>query len=76
MVDLVAIFSDPANIAALATLIAMEVVLGIRQSHFHLHPNQQASGASALDSAQGGHQRGADSEVGLPELGLPHRATH
>jgi hypothetical protein len=29
MVDLVAIFSDPANIAALATLIAMEVVLGI-----------------------------------------------
>src|SRR5207342_3357463 len=29
MFDLVAIFSDPANIAALATLIAMEIVLGI-----------------------------------------------
>ena len=29
MSDLVAIFSDPANFAALATLIAMEIVLGI-----------------------------------------------
>lgn len=29
MPDLVAIFSDPANFAALATLIAMEIVLGI-----------------------------------------------
>src|SRR6187431_1775012 len=29
MFDLVAIFSDPANIAALTTLIAMEIVLGI-----------------------------------------------
>ncbi len=29
MFDLVTIFSDPANIAALATLIAMEIVLGI-----------------------------------------------
>jgi predicted tellurium resistance membrane protein TerC len=29
MFDLVAIFSDPANFAALATLIAMEIVLGI-----------------------------------------------
>ena len=29
-----------------------------------------------LPGAQGGHQRGARSEVGLPELGLPHRATH
>ena len=29
MFDLVAIFSDPANLVALATLIVMEVVLGI-----------------------------------------------
>jgi predicted tellurium resistance membrane protein TerC len=29
MFDLVAIFSEPANIAALATLVAMEIVLGI-----------------------------------------------
>nr|HMN51696.1 TerC family protein [Xanthobacteraceae bacterium] len=29
MFDPVAIFSDPANLAALATLIAMEIVLGI-----------------------------------------------
>ena len=76
MVDLVAIFSDPANIAALATLIAMEVVLGIDNLIFisiltnKLPEHQRSTGA------QGGHQRGAHSEVGLPELGLPHRATH
>ena len=29
MFDLVAIFSDPANLVALATLITMEIVLGI-----------------------------------------------
>ena len=36
MFDLVAIFSDPANLVALATLITMEIVLGIDNLYLFL----------------------------------------
>jgi hypothetical protein len=55
MVDLVAIFSDPANIAALATIIAMEVVLGIDNLIF----------ISILTNKLPEHQRSKARRVGI-----------
>jgi predicted tellurium resistance membrane protein TerC len=55
MFDLVAIFSDPANIAALATLIAMEVVLGIDNLIF----------ISILTNKLPEHQRSKARKVGI-----------
>ena len=55
MFDLVAIFSDPANIAALATLIAMEVVLGIDNLIF----------ISILTNKLPEHQRSTARRVGI-----------
>jgi len=55
MFDLVAIFSDPANIAALATLIAMEVVLGIDNLIF----------ISILTNKLPEHQRSKARRVGI-----------
>jgi predicted tellurium resistance membrane protein TerC len=55
MLDLVAIFSDPANIVALATLIAMEVVLGIDNLIF----------ISILTNKLPEHQRSKARKVGI-----------
>ena len=55
MFDLVAIFSDPANIVALATLIAMEVVLGIDNLIF----------ISILTNKLPEHQRSKARKVGI-----------
>jgi len=55
MFDLVAIFSDPANIAALATLIAMEIVLGIDNLIF----------ISILTNKLPEHQRSKARRVGI-----------
>jgi predicted tellurium resistance membrane protein TerC len=55
MFDLVAIFSDPANIAALATLITMEVVLGIDNLIF----------ISILTNKLPEHQRSTARRVGI-----------
>jgi hypothetical protein len=55
MFDLVAIFSDPANIAALATLIAMEVLLGIDNLIF----------ISILTNKLPEHQRSKARRVGI-----------
>jgi hypothetical protein len=62
-------FSDPANIAALATLIAMEIVLGIDNLIFisiltNKLPEHQRSKARRVGIS------GARSEAGLPERGL------
>jgi predicted tellurium resistance membrane protein TerC len=53
--DLLAIFSDPANIAALATLIAMEIVLGIDNLIF----------ISILTNKLPEHQRSKARKVGI-----------
>jgi predicted tellurium resistance membrane protein TerC len=55
MLDLVAIFSDPANIVALVTLIAMEVVLGIDNLIF----------ISILTNKLPEHQRSKARKVGI-----------
>jgi predicted tellurium resistance membrane protein TerC len=55
MFDLVAIFSEPANIAALATLVAMEIVLGIDNLIF----------ISILSNKLAEHQRAKARMVGI-----------
>jgi predicted tellurium resistance membrane protein TerC len=55
MFDLVAIFSDPANIVALATLVAMEIVLGIDNLIF----------ISILTNKLPEHQRSKARRVGI-----------
>jgi predicted tellurium resistance membrane protein TerC len=73
--DFAAIFSDPANWAALVTLVVMEVVLGIDNLIFISILTQQAAGASAAARAAAGHRAGAVHAAGAAgHHQLDHRA--
>ena len=52
LADLTALAADPVVWVALATLIAMEVVLGIDNLIFIVDPDQQAARASSGDGAR------------------------